>query len=300
MKTFFKTIVVNFIVLLVVLELVIRIFGLTDDVPHRKTDQFGLQVYIEGQTGYSHGNKWKVNKYGFLGDEDINENNQLFVIGDSFIENFMNPNSCRQSQLFKDKGFNVFEVGRSGITFIESLEFLKNYKSIVNPKAVLIYIDNSDLLESIKEIKPYNDRAQFNIAENKLETGEIKGQLIKRILYSYKTLYYLYLKFQKSQAYQIPTSKDQFESNKSSNHFEYVQKLIGYCTNRYDLSEVYFVFREKNEFTQLFNENELKFIELDMTDSKYIFTNDSHWNCEGHKEANFRVFNQLSDILPVN
>ena len=62
-----------------------------------------MQVFKKNQEGISHGEKWKVNSSGFLGHDDINGENQLLIIGDSVIENIMNPFQCRQSSIFKNK-----------------------------------------------------------------------------------------------------------------------------------------------------------------------------------------------------
>ena len=37
---------------------------------------------------------WKVNEYGFIGLKDVNHDNQILIIGDSMIENIMNPIEC--------------------------------------------------------------------------------------------------------------------------------------------------------------------------------------------------------------
>ena len=108
MKKFLKKITFHTIISLIIIEVAVRVFSLTNDVPHRKKDKFNLQVFIENQKGISNGHNWKTNEYGFLGHSDLNGGNQLLVIGDSFIENIMNPFNCRQSQLFRNKGFKVF------------------------------------------------------------------------------------------------------------------------------------------------------------------------------------------------
>ena len=165
MKEFFKQILFYVITLIILLEGSIRLFSLTNDVPMRKMNSRGLQIFRENQSGFSHGFSWSVNKDGFLGHNDKNGDNQLLIIGDSFIENIMNPFSCRQSSLFSESGYSVFEVGRSGITFIEALEFLKYFDPIVNPKNIVIFLDNSDFKESIVGIKKLNDRGQISLIE---------------------------------------------------------------------------------------------------------------------------------------
>ena len=149
--------------LLVLVEITIRAFSLTNDVPMRKINEFGLQVFKENQSGFYGGFNWKVNSDGFLGHNDKSGDNQILLIGDSFVENIMNPFSCRQSSLFKDIGYQVFEAGRSGMTFIETLEFNKHLKPFVRPLKSIFIIDNIDFYESIAEIRKFNDRCQISI-----------------------------------------------------------------------------------------------------------------------------------------
>ena len=293
MKRFIIKIIKYSIVVLILLEIVVRLFTLTNDVPQRDIDKNGLQVFRKNQEGQSHGNKWKVNSNGFLGHNDINGINQVLIIGDSFVENIMNPFECRQSNLFKKAGYDVFEIGRSGITFIESLEFYSKYKSKVNPKISIFIIDNSDFEESIQEINKLNDRVQISLKTSKLSLGKIKAKYLKKILYNYKTLYYLYLKYLKSQKSNITSqSKEVNQSNEEISLF--INKLIRISNQNYDLKDCLFVFRGENDFKELFNQLNLNFIELNLKGVEYMYSeNDSHWNCKGHKIASEKILEYI-------
>jgi len=294
MKKFLKKFTVHTFISLIIIELVVRVFSLTNDVPHRKKDKFNLQVFIENQKGISNGHKWKTNEYGFLGHSDLNGENQLLVIGDSFIENIMNPFNCRQSQLFRNKGFKVFEIGRSGITFIEGLEFYKSYKPIVKPRKTFFFINNSDFIESIKEINSYKDRCQIELKTKKIFKGEIRYKNLKKILYNYKTLYYLYIKFLKSTNKLRQNFNNNIQSTDTQINKNMVGKLIKFSTQNYNLDEIVFVFRKSNFFKKEFKENNLEFLELEIHGDKFIFNNDSHWNCIGHQYANEKIIKYLN------
>ena len=298
MKEFLKHILFFVLTLIILLEVCIRLFSLTNDVPMRKTNSWGLQIFKENQSGFSHGFSWNVNKDGFLGHNDKNGENQLLLIGDSFIENIMNPFSCRQSTLFSKSGYSVFEVGRSGITFIESLEFLKYYDSTVNPKKTIIFLDNSDFRESIVEIKKLNDRGQISLIDKKLFSGEIKGKNIKKILYNFKTLYYLYTTFLKSRNNKSQ-SKTNNENSKSiletkSDVELKIKELIIYGSEKYNLEKTLFVFRGENNFIDVFHELKLNYIELNIFDEQYLIPNDGHWNCRGHQIAFEKILKYLN------
>mgnify|MGYP000739826712 FL=1 len=205
----------------------------------------------------------------------------------------MNPFECRQSNLFKKAGYDVFEIGRSGITFIESLEFYSKYKSKVNPKISIFIIDNSDFEESIQEINKLNDRVQISLKTSKLSLGKIKAKYLKKILYNYKTLYYLYLKYLKSQKSNITSqSKEVNQSNEEISLF--INKLIRISNQNYDLKDCLFVFRGENDFKELFNQLNLNFIELNLKGVEYMYSeNDSHWNCKGHKIASEKILEYI-------
>ena len=191
-------------------------------------------------------------------------------------------------------GFDVFEIGRSGITFIESLEFYSKYKSKVNPKISIFIIDNSDFEESIQEINKLNDRVQISLKTSKLSLGKIKAKYLKKLLYNYKTLYYLYLKYLKSN---IPSKSKEFNHLTKENSL-LINKLIINSNQNYDLKDCLFVFRGENDFKEVFNELKLNFIELDLKGEKYMFTkNDSHWNCFGHQIASDKIISYLKTSL---
>ena len=297
MKRFIIKIIKYSIVVLILLEIVIRLFTLTNDVPQRDLDENGLQVFQKNQEGQSHGHNWKVNSSGFLGDNKVKGENQVLIIGDSFVENIMNPFRCRQSSFFKKNGYDVFEIGRSGITFIESLEFYSKYKSEVNPKISIFIIDNSDFEESIQEINKLNDRVQISLKTSLLKLGKIKAKYLKKILYNYKTLYYLYLKYLKSKRSKISSQSKEVDPLNEQTSF-FVNKLIRISNQNYDLKDCLFVFRGENDFKEVFNELKLNFIELDLKGEKYMFTkNDSHWNCFGHEIASDKIINYLKTSI---
>ena len=173
MKRFIIKIIKYSIVVLILLEIVVRLFTLTNDVPQRDIDENGLQVFRKNQEGQSHGHKWKINSSGFLGHNKIKGANQVLIVDDSFVENIMNPFECRQSSFF---------------------------------------IDNYDFEESIQEINQLNDRVQISLKTSQLSLEKIKAKYLKKILYNYKTLYYLYLKSQKGNI--TSQSKEVNHSNK--------------------------------------------------------------------------------------
>lgn len=285
-----KKIVFFTIICFIFIELIIRSFNLTNDIPQRKIDINGLQTYVENQNGYFDGNQWKVNKYGFIGLSEINYKNQVLIIGDSMIENIMNPINCNQGYLLKkmfDNSYGFFEIGRSGLTLIESLEFYKFFNQIINPKIVIIYINEGDITESISNIKRFTDRLQINIQTRKLENVQIKYPTFKKILYNLKSIYFLYTKgFFNIISQNIISDK---QVNFNDNNLT-IKKFFEIINSKYDLQNVTFVLDKSNKYINLIN---TKKVILNNQEKNWFIKGDLHWNCFGHSEVAKKVFKSI-------
>ena len=199
MNRFIIRLVVFAIVMIVLGEIIVRYYKLTSDIPRRFIDETGIQRYSPGQTGYFKGcdTKWKVNEYGWVGIAEVDSDNTIAVIGDSYIENMMNPISCNQGVILKSyfKDYAFFEAARSGVTFIEGMEITRLLDSIIQPKYYLIYVSSNDFYESLSNKTRYTDRLQIDLNSSKVLKANLKSPIIKNMLYNFKLLYYLYLRF---------------------------------------------------------------------------------------------------------
>ena len=107
MKKLLLNIILFFLIAIAVGEVVVRLTHAMADIPQRTIDEYGIQKYIPNQDGYWKGgeHKWVVNKLGWPGELPQSNENLIMVIGDSFIENFMNPNECHQSAFLKENPY---------------------------------------------------------------------------------------------------------------------------------------------------------------------------------------------------
>ncbi|MEX0314760.1 MAG: hypothetical protein AB3N18_11325, partial [Allomuricauda sp.] len=189
MSKFIKEILFFLIFGLLIGEIVARVFFLTSEIPERQIDKFGIQRYQPNQVGYWKGgsHQWHINEKGWPGELPESYNDLVTIIGDSFIENFMNPDECHQMSYLKKilPKYNYTEASRSGISFIEALEISKQLDSL-NPKAQLIYINETDFRESVWQIAPLADITQVDLDNDSIIYGEMKAPGIKKVLYSWK------------------------------------------------------------------------------------------------------------------
>ena len=263
MKKFIRNIIFFFILAVLVGEIVVRITHAMSDIPQRTIDENGIQKYKPNQTGYWKGgdHKWVINDLGWPGDLPSSYEDLVLVMGDSYIENFMNPNECHQSAYLKSflPRFNYLETARSGVSLIEAMEISKQNDTL-NPKHTLLYINNNDFLESISGIKPMRD-----ITPVKADKKEMKME---------------------SKDAELPINE--------------IKLLLSYITKNYDTNSKTLVFHPNSEMriVQLCQEFGFNTIILDSSNDKdWTFSYDSHWTCYGHEKVAQQVANQLDKLL---
>ncbi len=287
-------------------EISIRIFKLTSDIPERYIDESGIQRYKPNQSGYykKSTSSWKVNKYGWVGISDISKDTIISVIGDSYIENMMNPISCNQGSLLGGlfENYSFFEAGRSGVTFIEAMEISKVLDTEVNPNYHLIYVGGNDFKESFSNIKKYSDRMQIDISNNTIIKAKLNSPMIKKILYSNKLLYYMYLRFPIFVKKQNKGETKEKINTKEINNIGSLnlKKLFRFCASNYRKDKIIFVFHENTslEIIEIAKSFNFKTIHLNSNGTEWkLGSYDGHWSCYGHQEIAKQLYNPLSIFL---
>ncbi|MDC1462615.1 hypothetical protein N8382_08905 [Polaribacter sp.] len=296
----FLVIIIAFTFIIVILgDIVIRVFKLVPDIPERYVDKHNIQKYKPGQSGYytKAEKKWNVNEFGWLGVHNITKDSTITIIGDSFIENIMNPIECNQGNLLKKHipDYSFFEAGRSGISFIETLEISRILDLEIKPKYQLIYLSPNDFTESISEISSYNDRYQLSIDNQKLNVPKLKSPFFKKILYNVKVLYFTYLK------YPVFVEKQNKGETVVSFDKSLYDQLIKYCSENYDLSNLIFVMHPEmnDQIIELVQEYGFKIISLNSNNDKSwkVGPHDSHWSCYGHSQVASQIASKLGGFI---
>jgi len=296
MGQFLKKCALFLIIGVFIAEIITRMFFITSDIPSRFIDEKGIQKYIPNQTGkWKGGNHgWSINEQGWPGDLPESYNNLITIIGDSFIENFMNPEECHQAVFLKNlvPELNFMEASRSGVSFIEAMEITKELDSL-SPRLQLIFMHNSDLEESILQLKKHQDITQLDINNKKIIHGELKSPGLKSILYNWKFVYYLYNRLQSGQPKNTKTQNAKItvplpNSNEEQNIRESIKLLLEYTISNYNIEDKVLVFRPdaNTEVIKLTKEMGFKTLHLQITnDDSWSFDYDNHWTCIGHQKA---------------
>lgn len=305
MQTFLKKWVVFVLCLAVVLECVIRFAHLTTDIPERYMDASGIQRYKPNQTGYYVKAKepWQINTMGWTGNIDTQGQAIVGVIGDSYIENFMNPAACHQGVLLKKAlpRFAFFEAARSGVTFIEAMEISSLLQQEVNTQFYVMYFSNMDFYESMYDLKPMSDRMQISLKNQSIIPAQLKHPGLKKLLYASKCLYYFYLRFP------ILVSK-QNKAESAGTHFKEhafhqtdFDVLFAYCEKKYNLRQMLWVFHPGIDprIVACAQRYGIKTLQLQEPYLHAWARNqyDLHWSCEGHQTISTQVANALKPIL---
>ena len=304
MKRFIKNSILFLLLALVIGEAVVRLTHAMSDIPQRTIDDQGIQKYYPNQKGYWKGgdHTWLINKMGWPGQLPESFDNLVMVIGDSYIENFMNPNECHQAILLKEnmKAYNFMEAARSGVSLIEAMEISKQLDSL-RPLHNLIYVNDNDFYESIVEVKPMQDITQLSIKDNSIAYGEMKAPGIKKVLYNWKLLYYFYNRFPLSLPKKQDTDNSIKEKQEDTNilkHKAEIKQLLAHIVKAYTINNKTLVFHPdcNTELIEMCREAGFKTIVLDSSvDSKsWSFDHDSHWTCYGHERAAGQVARALN------
>jgi len=305
MKNFILRLITFFIITCLIGEFIIRVYKLTPDIPQRFIDETGIQRYKPEQTGYytKSDTKWRINKYGWMGVADTTYGKTIAVIGDSYIENIMNPISCNQGVILKsyfdDIGF--FEAGRSGVSFIEGMEITKLLKPIIQPQFYLLYVSSNDFYESFSNKIRYFDRMQIDLKNKTILKAKLKNPTLKKFLYSSKLLYYMYLRFpllvenqNKGEIITLAPKNNTFDQLNFN-------KLFEYSVNNYDVEKIILIFHPgtQKEIISTANEYGFQTVELNSEGDQSwgLGSHDGHWSCYGHSQVAKQVKTYLNTVI---
>lgn len=298
MKLFFRNAFLFLMFLFLFTEIIARIFHISTDAPKTFKNSNGNINYYPNQEGYWDGgrHKWYINKLGYPGGNiPKNFNNLVLLVGDSYIQNFMNPDSCRQREYLSklQPNYNFLESSMAGINLLGYFEYSKPLDGL-NPVYKIIYVNSADFLNNVTR-KRSDNGYKVNLKSNKIYYPKYRGSSLKDIIYNFKFIYYLYRK--NIQLFnRLNGGKELSESNKiinrnaselSSENLTQISDLLDFIIQNYNCSNVVFVFHPDSN-KDLINLSRSKgFITLELIKDKNVnwkTKNDGHWNCLAHQE----------------
>lgn len=278
-------------------EGIIRMFNLNIDIPEMYKDTNGLIRNKPNQSGYYvNGNKWIITKYGEYGYAPKSLDSLITVIGDSYIQNIMNPPECHQAAFLNSMAdrYNFYPSARGGAGFIEFLEMAKSLDHL-KPIKQLLYVHHGDFVESIKEISRNPNTVQLSLKTEIVTFPESSQSNLKRILYKFEFAYFMYRNyFQKS----INAPANNRDDKNLEIDYPKIDSLLDYITSNYDTQNIILVFSPDSDpkITEMTVKHNFESITLKAEDYKsWQLSNDSHWSCHGHKESALQVSKFLND-----
>ncbi len=129
-----------FFLILLLLEVLVRIFHLGKDTPTRFVDEYKVEKWVPNQNGFSvTGNRrqnfseYRINSSGYNSYREFNPSKdkiEVALVGDSFIEGFHQDyyNSIGKKVENKLPEVEVYEYGYAGYDFADQMHLVHSYK----------------------------------------------------------------------------------------------------------------------------------------------------------------------------
>ncbi|MFD1316109.1 hypothetical protein [Namhaeicola litoreus] len=266
--------------------------------------------YYPNQEGYSDGgvHKWYVNEMGYPGKNLPNKYiNLVLLIGDSYIQNFMNPDSCRQREFLSklNPDYNFLNVSMAGLNVLGEFEYAKPLDSL-NPVLKIIYVSSNDFLSNIYKKSRYKGSYQVDLESGEIKYPKYKGSKWKDLLYNFKFIYYLYRKNidlftprrEKEQDENEISETERKKDKVQTSEYEDIAHLLDFIKKNYEWENVLFVFHPNSdkELINLTRHKGFKAMEIIKDEKENWKTeNHGHWNCMAHEKIASQITKFLKD-----
>ncbi|MEP5341511.1 MAG: hypothetical protein ABJL44_14495 [Algibacter sp.] len=304
MKKIYKKSILYVVLILLLLEILIRVFYLTKDYPTRYVDKYKVEKWKPNQVGYSvtglrrqNFSEYRINSSGFNSYREYKplENKlELALVGDSYIEGFHQHyyNSIGKKIEKKTEGLEVYEFGYAGYDLADQLHLIHQYKSTF------------DLIDHVVVSFNYKydlERDKYNVLEHRMR---LESPFYK-VLQKSKLLVYLqkngmfdaprnlvasFFKKSKSKTDQSDKSSlinkainKELELKKNTYNFEMLVDKYGFDKSRF----IFLLDSSKTpqKFLRYLGENGFRYIDfykvLQQSTKPTTLIYDMHWNNHG-------------------
>ncbi len=294
-----------FFLILVILEVLVRVFHLGKDTPTRFLDDRQVEKWVPNQNGFNvTGNRrqnfseFHINSSGFNSYREFTptkNNIEVALIGDSFIEGFHQNyyNSIGKKAENALPGIEIYEYGYAGYDFADQLHLVHSYKK------------QFDLIDHlILGIKFSNDltRGEYKVAKGRLALESPIHRLLKKsklivycksigLLEPPQELMYRLINILKPKREVLPINDEEALRIRKENEKAYLANFkslvakYGYDKERYTLlldskitSPIFLSYLEKNDFNYIdFSQS------FENTNRSTTLIYDRHWNNHGRE-----------------
>ena len=173
-----------FLLILICLEIIVRIFHLAKDTPTRYVDQNNVEKWMPNQNGYAvTGNRrqnfseYRINSSGYNSYREFTpskESIDVALVGDSFIEGFHQNyyNSIgKKIETNLQNNVKVMEFGYAGYDMADQLHLINAYKDLFN-----------DIDYVFLGIKFSNDlnRGEYTVVQDRLALESPVNKMLKK------------------------------------------------------------------------------------------------------------------------
>lgn len=304
MKKLFLNISLYGFLIIIVLELLVRIFHLGKDTPTRYVDQYNVEKWVPNQNGFAvTGNRrqnfseYNINQSGYNSYREFNptyDKKEIALVGDSFIEgfhqNYYNSIGKKIENLMDT--IEVYEYGYAGYDMADQLHLIHAYKD---------QFDKIDYV--ILGVKFSNDliRGEYQVVQERLALESPLNKTLKKS----KLLVYaksiglleppkLFLKKIKNTLFNFHSTDYQKNNNpvEARDRDQFYLNNFKQLVSRYGFDKKRFILLlNSNETSDIFlnylHQNDFKYIDFynsfnaDKRSKNLIY--DRHWNNYGRK-----------------
>lgn len=315
MLQFLKKIGIYSILIVVMLELLVRVFHLYTEDPPRFIDEFNVEKRIPGYTGYSvTGNRrqnfsrFNINAQGFNSYRAFTPTRdkiELALIGDSFIQGFHEDfdNSIGRKIEERTLDIAVYEYGYAGWDMADQLHLLHAYKTDFDKiDYIIIYMD-------------YATDLNRDAYEPNVDRIALLNSFAFRLRRKIKLLYYAseigvldafrnFISGKKAKEIPILDSKDSIVALNNTNYIKNFKNLLqSYPINK---SKTYFLLDERKtspNFIDFCKEQDIKLIDFgasfNSSKKPTDLTYDQHWNNHGRSILATLIAKKLSNKAAI-
>lgn len=283
-------------------EIGVRVFNLAVDVPEVYKDEGQLIKFQANQTGTSVQRcKWIINSYGNFGPEPRSLDSLISIIGNSYIQNTMNPPECHQANYLAqfNQDYSFYPMSRDGASFLEFMEMAKSLEPL-NPVKQMLYVHDEDFPYSIIELLDQPNAVQYSLETKEIRYVQMDNSKLKKLLYKFKFAYFLY------RNYFVLAELDLFNNNEEVTHedqsfdYESLGLLFDYVKENYKVANVLLVFFPESDqgLMDLAEQAGFEVMLLETDDyNSWLTSIGGHWSCYGHEEVARQVNHHLQQSM---